>query len=105
MSEKMGWEERVDSLIDGFIKEWAKPNFIGHLLDDDDNDGGRLRRGLKEVVEEETKRARLVEIKKIEEAMLVITEGGFDCVCEFGVKGYFEALKSSLEESPEGEGK
>ena len=29
--------------IDGFIKKWCKPNFVGHLLDTDENDGERLR--------------------------------------------------------------
>lgn len=42
--------ERINNLINGFILDWVPPRMQGHLLDDDGNDGERLREALADVL-------------------------------------------------------
>ena len=44
---KKEFEEKVEILLDAFIKEWI-PRYYGHLIDTDGNDGEGLRRAILE---------------------------------------------------------
>lgn len=44
MTQQQG-EEKIDELVNAFFKEWL-PDSFAHLVDNDENDGERLRREL-----------------------------------------------------------